>query len=212
MSGLVIVGAGGFGREVYEIARALTEAGRADWRVEGFVDDSPAPETTALLDRLGTRLLGPVDDLLERSARIEVVLAVGSPVARRALAARLGPAGHVYPTLIHPDATLGGDVELGAGAVICPGARLSTHVSVGDHVHIDQNATVGHDTVVGAFSRLNPQACVSGTVTVGKGALVGAGATVLQGLHVGDGAVVGAGAVVVRDVAPGATVKGVPAR
>lgn len=85
-------------------------------------------------------------------------------------------------------------------------------VLLGYHVHLDHNAIVGHDTIVGAYSRLNPAACVSGAVAVGEGAYIGAAAVVLQGLTLGAGCIIGAGAVAVRDVEPGTTVKGVPAR
>jgi acetyltransferase-like isoleucine patch superfamily enzyme len=57
-----------------------------------------------------------------------------------------------------------------------------------------------------------PSANLSGNVTVEDGAFIGSGATILQGLTIGKGATVGAGAVVTRDVAPGLTVVGVPAR
>lgn len=212
MNALVIVGAGGFGREVFEIVRAMRHAGTAEWWVEGYVDDAPSPHTSELLGQLSMHLLGPVDCLMQGSEGLGVVLAVGNPRARRALASRLAPISPHYPVLVHPDATVGGEVNLGAGTVICPGARLSTQISLGAHVHVDQNATIGHDATIGDYSRLNPQACVSGAVRIEQDVLIGANATVLQGLTVGRGALVGAGAVVTRPVGTGRIVKGVPAR
>lgn len=209
MSGsVVVVGCGGFGREVLALLHALRDAGQA-WDVRGFVDDEPAD--VARVEAAGSRVLGPVAALADLDPAWAVVVAVGSPVARRALDARIA-ADRPRPVLVHPDATVGTGVTLGDGSVVAAGARLSTAITVGRLVHVDQNATVGHDATLGDYARLNPQACVSGAVTVGAGALVGASATVLQGLTVGDGATVGAGAVVTRDVPTSTTVKGVPAR
>lgn len=211
MTPLVIIGAGGFGREVFGIVEALRASG-ADWEVRGFVDDDPSTEDLERVAALGTRLIGTVGDFASAGESHDVVVAIGSPAARRRVVALLDHSDVSFPSLVHPAATLGPGVVLAAGAVVAPGARLSTNIAVGRHVHIDQNVTVGHDSVLGDFSRLNPQACVSGSVRIGSGALVGASATILQGLAVGDDALVGAGAVVTRDVAASSIVKGVPAR
>lgn len=205
---IAIVGCGGFGREVHAILQAV----RTDSDViefVGFFDDNPDELNLTRVAALGARVAGTVADLAGLPEDVEAVIGVGSGAARVALAARL--AGRRFATLVHPEATLGTAIRLGAGAVIAPGSRLSTNIRVGDHVHIDQGCTVGHDTELGEFSRLNPSACVSGSVRIGPGALIGANATVLQCLTVGSRSVVGAGAVVVRDVPADSTVKGVPA-
>jgi len=208
---LFIVGAGGFGREVFGIIEALQASGSVDHPV-GFIDDNPSPADLERVDVLGSKVVGSVDNLLTRTEPFRAVLAIGSASARVGIASRLAHSPVTYPVLVHPDTTIGCDVRLAEGVVIAAGSRLSTNIQVGKHVHIDQNAVVGHDCNLGNYSRLNPQACISGTVTIGRGALIGANATVLPGLNVGDDAIVGAGAVAVEDVGPATTVKGVPAR
>ena len=208
---VVIVGCGGFGREVWAMVQAL-DTSKGSWCVEGFVDDCPSDAALVQVRALGSAVLGTVGDLAERRAPFAAVLAIGSPRARERVHAALSSAPVRYPNVIHPDATVAAQTFLGEGVVVAAGARLSTNVRIGDHVHLDQNVAVGHDTTIEAFSRLNPQACVSGGVTVGRGALVGANATILQDLAVGPGATVGAAACVVRDVPAGTVVKGVPAR
>lgn len=206
---IVIVGCGGFGREVWALIAALRASGEP-WRVEGFVDDAPSEENLRLVKQLGARFIGPVDVLFDR--KCAAVVAVGAPTVRRAIVDRITATELEWPVLVHPQATIGTDVRIAGGTVIAAGARLSTNIEVGRHAHVDQNATVGHDSRLGAFTRLNPQACISGAVDLNEGALVGANATVLPRLTVGANSVIGAGAVVVKDVPAATVVKGVPAR
>ena len=206
---LVIVGCGGFGREVFSIVDAL---GADCFEVEGFADDDPSEEDRCRVAKLGSEIIGTVDDLVARTTPYSAVVAIGSPTVRAQIVNRLDQSPVSYPSLIHPDASVGSLVTVAAGSVVCPGARLSTNITIGSHVHVDQNATIGHDSRVGDFARLNPQSCISGSVLVANGAVIGAGATVLPGLTVGPYAVVGAAACVVRDVPELAVVKGVPAR
>jgi sugar O-acyltransferase (sialic acid O-acetyltransferase NeuD family) len=208
---LFIVGAGGFGREVFSIIQALNSTGEVP-RIAGFIDDHPSDADVRNLEVLGSQIVGSIDDLVRRTEPFSAVLAVGSAVDRESIAKLLTHSPVTYPVLIHPDATIGCDVRLSEGVVVAAGSRLSTNIQVGIHVQIDQNAAIGHDCNLGEFSRLNPQACVSGAVTIGRRAMIGANAIVLQGLTVGDDAIVGAGAVVTHPVDPATTVMGVPAR
>ncbi len=208
---LFIIGAGGFGREVFSMVEAIARAGGARYDV-AFADDDPATADLERVASLGSYVACTVDALSERTDSFAAVIAIGSPVIRRAIAERLATARVTFPSLVHPYATVGRNVVLGAGTVVAAGARLSTNIELGRHVHVDQNVTIGHDSNVNDFARLNPQACISGAVQVGSGALVGAAAVVLPGTSIGDFSTVGAGAVVTRDVPEGVIVKGVPAK
>ena len=210
---LVVVGAGGHGREVLDVVAALAAAAEAvgdppPYEVLGLVADDP-PDA-GVLARRGATFLGPVERLAELGA--DHVLAVGDPGARRRLEERVAAWGSAPAVLVHPRATLGADVELEPGVVVAAGAHLTTNVRLGRHVQVNVGAVVSHDVRVGAHATLSPGVLLNGAVTVGPGALLGSGAVVLPGRTVGEGAVVGAGAVVVRDVPPGVTAVGVPAR
>ncbi|MDG4766078.1 NeuD/PglB/VioB family sugar acetyltransferase [Solwaraspora sp. WMMD406] len=211
---IVIIGCGGHGREVLGIVTAINHAAAVPpWRVVGFLDDDPSPSHKERVDRLGVPLLGAVSWLTTAVDPPDYVIGIGVPAYRRAVAERLDTAGTPAPvTLIHPAASVGADSAIGAGSVLFAGARVTTNVTIGRHVHLNQNCTVGHDTEIGDYSSVNPLAAVSGGVHLGAAVLVGTTAAVLQGLRIGAGATVGAGACVVRDVAPGVVVKGVPAR
>lgn len=199
---IVIVGCGGHGREIFGIITACGDR----WRVLGFVDDAPGETNLRRVERLGSRVLGPVAALDDLDARY--VIGIGDPRIR----ARIAVPGRPAATLVHPAATVGLETTLGEGVVLFPGARVTTNVTLGRHVHLNQNATVGHDSVLEDFVQVNPLAAVSGDCRIGEAALIGTTAAVLQGLTVGARATVGAGACVVRDVAPATVVKGVPAR
>jgi sugar O-acyltransferase (sialic acid O-acetyltransferase NeuD family) len=205
MTDLVVVGAGGFGREVLDVAYSC---GLADCEV---VDDAPSPDDLERVRGMGARYVGTLGDWLSGTTGAPYVIGIGAPDVRARVAQRIG-AARKAATLVHPSATIGRLTELGAGTVICAGAALSNNVVAGSHVHVNPHATVGHDSVLGDMVSLNPGAIVSGRCLIGEQVLLGAGAVVLQGLVVGRDCTVGAAACVVRDVLPGTVVKGVPAR
>ena len=216
---LVIVGAGGFGREVHHVVEAMNTAG-SDLELIGYVDDLATSDD--LLARLGTSRLGGVDVLCaaqvasDRDQAIDpdvgYVIAIGAGAVRRTLDERLTAAGRQALTLIHPMATVGGDNRIADGCILTAGSRVTTNITLGRHTQLHVNSTIGHDSVLDDFVSVYPGATVSGNVHLGEGVTIGTGANVLPGVSIGAGAFVGAGAVVTADVEPGVTVVGVPAR
>lgn len=210
---VVVVGAGGFGRETLDVLDAVNAVHTGSLEVLGVLDDAPDPANLRRLAARGTAHLGPVDAWLEQGDQeAQYVIAVGAPAARRALAKRFAAAGRVAATVVHPSAVIGSLCQIGPGTIICSGVQVSTNVTLGAHVHLNPSATIGHDTVLGQFVSVNPSATVSGECVVGEGALIGAASVVLQRITLGAGAVVGAAACVVRNVADNTVVRGVPAR
>jgi sugar O-acyltransferase (sialic acid O-acetyltransferase NeuD family) len=205
---LVVVGAGGFGREALDVAEARN-AVEPTWNILGVVDDAPSSLNLERLHARGVRFLGSVGEI---PAGATVVIGVGGPGPRSEIASRLAAADYAFAVLRHPSAVVGTQVEIGAGTVICAGVSVGTNVTLGWHVHLNPHSVIGHDTRIEDAVSVNPNATVSGDCVVGEGTLVGAGAVVLQGLHIGARAVVAASACVVRDVQDGSTVMGVPAR
>ncbi len=206
--GLVIIGAGGFGREVADVAQAR-EGATASMRLLGFVDDGTPDDT--LLRRQGVPLLGTTAELARWSTS-RFVVAIADPAVRRRLDAVALAAGLEPASLLHPTAVLGSDLRLGPGLIMAAHTSITTNVDVGRHVHMDRNVTVGHDSTLGDYVTLHPGATLSGNVTVGDGATIGSNAVVLPGVSLGAGVTVGAGAAVLSDVGDGETVAGVPAR
>ena len=207
MSELVIVGAGGHGRETLDIVEAIN-AVEPTWAFAGFVDDGEI--IADRLERRDASLLGTTEILA--NTNLHYVVGIGSPAVRAKLDEQLTAWGRTAATLIHPAATLASDNRISDGVLLAAGARVTTNVTLGRHVHLNVNAVVSHDCVVGDYTTLSPSSLVNGDVQIGTGVFLGTGAIITPGITVGDHAVIGAGAVVVNDVPPGVTVKGVPAR
>ncbi|WP_114201811.1 sugar acetyltransferase [Janibacter anophelis] len=207
MRDIVVIGAGGFGRETIDTIRAIN-AVSPTWTLLGVVDDALSPANADRLEFLGVTYLGSVADL---PAGVSVAVAVGAPAARVAIVARLGRHAEL-PSLIHPSTIIGSAFCHGAGLITLAGVSIGTNVSLGDHVHLNAHSVIGHDTHLADYVSVNPNATISGDCHIGPKTLVGASATLLQGLAIGRSVTVGAAACVVRDVADDQLVKGVPAR
>ena len=212
---LVIIGAGGFGREVHDVVEAMNDAAMLGERVPyhflGFIDDG-RPDAE-LLDARGAPYLGAIGEIASLPADTRYTIAIGDGRVRQRIDEHLAKLGLKPATLVHPAATLGlHGIVIGPGAVICSHASLTTNIRLGRHVHLNLNVTVGHDVVMGDYVTVNPGATISGNVTLEDECNIGTGAAVIQGVTVGRGSIIGAGAAVVTDIPPDVVAVGVPAR
>jgi sugar O-acyltransferase (sialic acid O-acetyltransferase NeuD family) len=201
---VVVVGAGGLGREVAEMVEAAATEGGPILR--GFLDDDRSAATWDL----PAPLLGPIDSSALRVGDV-VVAAVGEPRARMQVTERLGR-GVAWHTVVHPTAVVSPRAYIGSGCVIGPLSYVGPKAHVGSHVVINVLASIGHDARAGALAVISPYGTLNGNAVIGEGVFMGTGAVVTIGRRVGAWSKVAAGAVVMRDVPECSLAMGNPAR
>ena len=207
---LVIVGAGGFGREVLAYARdaerdhltgtPFTEVSFLDDRADAL---DAFPVEAKVIGTIDEGPLGPDD---------RVIVAVGDPAARFALVRRLEARGAQFATLVHPTAYVAPAALIRPGSVVGPFAFVGPSSELGPHAVLNTYASMGHDAIVGRFAVLSPYAVVNGAVRLADGVFLGTHATVVVGRSVGPWSKVGAGAIALRDVGAGMLCVGNPGR
>lgn len=198
---LVVIGAGGHGKVVAEIAAA------AGYDVLGFFDDSV--EFSPLQKY---PLLRTIAELPKKAGQgVLAVVAVGDNRRRCELVAEIS--GCVcFATVIHPSAVVSESARIGEGTVVMPLVAVNAGVQIGRHAILNTSCSVDHDCALGDFVHISPGAVLCGGVRVGAGTHVGAGAVVVPGRRIGSWSVVGAGCVVVSDIPEKVVAAGVPAR
>lgn len=213
MALVVVIGAGGHGREVAAYLTALAATDNVQFA--GFIDEELPPGPAPL-----GRILGGFHDLAlfvraRAAATVFFITAAGDNTLRRHFVQAVGALdlSKLRPwTVVHPSAVVGPEVEIGPGTCLAPGSIVTTRSRIGAHCILNVNASVSHDCVVGDFCNINPGAVICGNVRLDDGCYIGAGAVVIDHVTIGANTVVGAGAVVTEDLPAAVTAVGVPAK
>ena len=209
MKELIIIGAGGFGRETAWLTERINKA-VPSWNLLGFLDDNMSFRGKELN---GYPVLGKTDAVSEYP-EAWFVCAVGASKVRERIIHRIkkiNPGIH-FATLIDPTVEMSDLVTVGEGSIICAHSILTVNISLGSHVIIDVDCTVGHDVILQDFVMLYPSVNVSGATRIGYASELGTGVQIIQGKSVGEYSIIGAGAVVVRDIPANCTAVGCPAK
>lgn len=205
---IVIIGAGGFGREVQWLIESINEKSE-QWNILGYIDDGIPVGTE--ID--GYRVLGSCEDLLKCRDSLAVACAIGASKTRKSIVERISANSNIsFPNLIAPTVISSARITLGRGNIICAGNILTVDINIGDFNIINLDCTVGHDTVLHSYVTVYPSVNISGCVEIGDETELGTGSHVIQGRHIGRNTIVGAGAVVIRDIPSGCTAVGNPAK
>lgn len=207
MKDLIIIGAGGFGREVSWLVERINAAS-PEWNILGFADDNENLHGKTLN---GYKVLGGTD-VIRNYPSSYAVCCIANTKIRKMLCEKINGFGNKFATLIDPAAIVSDEVTIGEGSVICAGAVITVDIALGRHNIIDVSSTVGHDAVLKDYVTLYPSVNVSGNTVIGEGVELGTGTQVIQGKAVGGNTIVGAGAVVISDLPSNCTAVGVPAR
>jgi sugar O-acyltransferase (sialic acid O-acetyltransferase NeuD family) len=203
---LMIVGAGGFGRE-------LLQWSRQSWpdccdRIAGFLSDD-----LSRLDGLNSelRIVGTVRDYAPIRGDY-LLLGIGLAYTRRKVAESLANRGALFLSLIHPTAIVASTAVVGVGSVICPYAIVSDAARLGRHSLLNYHSSLGHDASVGDYSVLSPYATLGGNAHVGDDVFLGLHASVGPGVRVGERSKISANSCALKDAPPESIVYGVPGK
>lgn len=203
---LWIIGAGGFGREVFSMTQSARGAD-VEWRVAGFLND--------IKDSLdgfdGFPAIGGGTDYVPESGDV-FICAIGDVKGRRMVCETFIARRAEFTNLISEGAMISGAAKLGHGIIVEAFTGIAANADVGDFTTVLGHSTIGHDVNVGRFCQISPYCDIHGWVQIGDSCLIGSHAVILTKVKIGDGATVGAGSVVISDVPAGATVFGVPAK
>jgi sugar O-acyltransferase (sialic acid O-acetyltransferase NeuD family) len=204
---ILILGAGGQGQVLADALLFAAEAGQPVTPVGYLDDNSSLWQTTPL----GLPVLGALAAWRD-IAHGALLLGIGANRRRGELYTALTAEGAHFTAFRHPTALVSHDVVVGPGSYIGAYVILAAGSVVGANAIVHGNSVIGHHNVIGDHVHIAPGVHTAGSVSVETGAMVGIGANVLPQRRIGAWATVGAGALVQRDVAPGVTVVGVPAR
>ena len=210
MNPLFIYGAGGFGKEVMDVARRANRARpvTAQWSDIYFVDDI-TPDTV----RYGATVYRFADAFVQSQlANAEFVIAVGEPAGREKLAQKLAAAGAKGGRVVDTSTLVADSANMQEGTVITPLCSVSSDARIGLHACVNTMSIVGHDVTVGDYAVVSSMVNIGGGCSIGTASYLGMGALIKEGVRIGRNVIVGMGSVVYSDIPDDVIALGNPAR
>lgn len=199
---LLIIGASGHGKVVADIAMRM-----ARWREIAFLDDNEDIKSS-----MGIRAIGKVSDVSKYINEYDIFVGIGNNAIRKDIHEKLEGISASIPTLIHPSAIIGEQVELGVGTVVMAGVVINCCTKIGKGCIINTGSTIDHDNIIEDFVHISPGVHLAGTVKVGNNTWLGIGSNVKNNICIVNDCIIGAGSVVIRNITIPGIYFGVPAK
>jgi len=199
---LLIIGASGHGKVVADIALKMNR-----WKSIAFLDDDENIKSSMDLEVIGTS-----NDVFKHLDEYEIFIGIGNNATRQRIHETLETVRASIPVLIHPNAVIGNQVEIGNGTAVMAGAVVNCCTKIGKSCIVNTSSTIDHDNCIEDFVHISPGAHLAGTVKVGQGSWLGIGSVVSNNITITNGCKVGAGSVVVKDISKPGIYVGVPVR
>lgn len=206
MKNLIIVGAGGMGRTIYDMVRENASYEKV-YVIKGFIDDN-----LSALD--GFRNYPPI---LSKISDYEIqpndlfVCSIGGNSRRACMESIINRGGEFF-TLIHPTSRIGSNVHIGKGCYVGAFTTIAADAFVDDYNFIQSYTIIGHDVRIGKWNRIDSYVLCVGGIKIGEGCMIHTNAVINHNVEIGDSACVGACSLVINNVEPETTVFGNPAR
>ena len=207
MKNLIIIGAGGMGRQVSLFAKSCVGY-RKNYIVKGYLDDNPQAMEGY---KDFPPVIGTVDGYEIQPDDI-FFSAIGDVSVKKRCIKKILDRGGDFITLIHPTALISEGTKIGKGCMIGSLVGIGTETTIGDFCLIQSKAIIGHDVRVGNFARIDCNVVLIAGVNVADDVCIHTSAVVNHNVNLGEGSTVGAMSFVIRNVKPGQTVYGNPAK
>lgn len=206
MTDIIILGAGGCGREV---ANWIEDINRITptWNILGFLDDNESALKGFASDY---RIIGAIKDHKPRM-NVKYAMGIANPAIKKIVGSAFIEKGAQFATIIHPSTRVYTEYELGIGLVTYPNSKIATGCRIGDFVTL-QSTILGHDVQLENYVTVSSSCGITGGTKLHEGCFIGDHACIAVGLEVGAYSHVGIGSVVIRNVADKTKVFGNPAR
>ena len=203
---ILIVGAGGFGREVLQWTRDAWPEHTG--KIAGFLSADPHALHGHALD---LPILGD-PAAFEPEPGDALLLAIGIPTVRRSVAEDLERRGATFLTLVHPAAIVFPTATIGSGSILCPHAIASDSVRLGRFTLMNYHSSLGHDAHAGDFAVLSPYAALGGGAAIGPDVFLGLHASIGPGVQIGPRTKITANSAALHDAPADSLIHGVPGR
>jgi len=203
MSKLLILGAGGHGKVVADIASMIKK-----WDSISFLDDRED-----LKEVIGFPVIGKLKDyILYKNEFKYAFVAIGNNALRLDWLERLDREGFIIPVIIHPQSTISRFSKIEAGTVLMAGTVVNACVAIGRGCILNTCCSIDHDCIVDNGAHISPGSHIGGTVTIGSCVNIGIGSNISNNITIGSSSIIAAGAAVVQNVPDNVMVAGVPAK
>ena len=205
MKHLLIIGARGFGREVYNL---FLKCNYQDMECKGFLDDNGNA-----LDSYENYppIISSVEAYTPQDDDV-FICAMGDTKWKRHYVELIQSKGGTFISLIHPSVEIGLNTKIGTGCIIRTNASISCDIEIGEFVTIMGYAVIGHDAKIGKWSHIGAHCFMGGFSQIGEMVTMHPGSRILPHKKVMNSAIIGAGSVVLSKVKEATTVFGIPAR
>lgn len=209
MKSLLIVGARGWGREVYSAFKNCDDVKNGRMLIKGFLDDK-SDAFEGLRGEFPPIICAPEDYIIQPDDVF--FIAMGEPNWRKHYAEIIKRKGGSFISYISPHASVFDTASVGEGSFIARWSSVSDNVKIGNHVIIHALAIIGHDAVVKDYGTLLSAVFLGGYTEVGECSQMSPKSMIIPHKKIGDNVLVGAGSVVMRNFPNGVHVFGNPAK